>query len=47
MRPSDVVEKIRIYDDLKSALSQFQYIAATTARLRSKTPGNSVAFPIG
>jgi tRNA/rRNA methyltransferase len=32
----DVVEKIRIYDDLKSALSQFQYIAATTARLGAR-----------
>jgi tRNA/rRNA methyltransferase len=32
----DVVEKIRIYDDLNSALSQFQYIAATTARLGAR-----------
>jgi tRNA/rRNA methyltransferase len=32
----DVVEKIQIYDDLNSALSQFQYIAATTARLGAR-----------
>ena len=32
----DVVEKIGIYDDLDSALSQFQYIVGTTARLGSR-----------
>ena len=32
----DVVEKIRIYDDLESALSQCQYIVGTTARLGAR-----------
>lgn len=32
----DVVEKIHIHDDLDSALSQFQYIVGTTARLGSR-----------
>jgi tRNA/rRNA methyltransferase len=32
----DVVENIRIYDDLDSALLHFQYIAGTTARLGSR-----------
>ncbi|MCU0614867.1 MAG: RNA methyltransferase [Desulfobacterales bacterium] len=32
----DVVEKIRIYDELDAALSQCQYIVGTTARLGSR-----------
>lgn len=33
---SDVVEKIEIHDDLRSALASFQYIIGTTARLGRK-----------
>lgn len=32
----DVVQKIRVYDDLNSALLPFQYVVGTTARLGSR-----------
>ncbi|MFO8086053.1 MAG: RNA methyltransferase [Desulfobacterales bacterium] len=32
----DVAEKIRVYDDLNSALSSFQYVVGTSARLGSR-----------
>ncbi len=32
----DTVEKIRVFDNLEDALSQFQYIVGTTARLGSR-----------
>ena len=34
----EVVENIQVYDELNSALSQFQYIVGTTARLGSRRP---------
>jgi len=38
---SDVVERIEIYDNLKAALSPFNYVAGTTARLGGERQGVS------
>ncbi len=34
----DIVQKMKVYDDLESAIASFQYIAGTTARSGSMRP---------
>lgn len=36
---ADIVEKMEVFSDLRSALSPFQYVAGTTARLGVMRPG--------
>jgi tRNA/rRNA methyltransferase len=38
---ADLVEKMEVYEDLKTALSPFQYVVGTTARVGSRRPAVS------